>query len=202
MNKKLLSSFIFLMACFSSSAFAYYIAGWGCYTGSVVTTIDLKNVPNPSTKPTIAAVDATLDQIEFLCVNPNDHSVAPGQAGQRTASTNQALTSGQIVDKKATVNLSFEVPGPFNCVNPNWTYIEDSAAAKQINITISYYECSGDPKTDADPCYDGNELTITTKKAAVVEGVCTINPVLRNDDYTVVKGQVYACTTISQETLK
>lgn len=203
MNIKIRSTMILILALASSSVFAWSIAGYNFKIGSVIATIDLKGVPNPVTKPTVATVDASLDQIEFLCVNPNNYNVAPGQAGQRTVSGNHAITSGDIVDKgKATVELSFDVTGPFTCVNPNWTYIEDSAAAKQLTVSISYYACSGDPKVDADPCYDGNDLTIETKKAAIVEAICAINPVLRNSDHTVVKGQEYSCTTTSETTLK
>lgn len=198
MKTKFLTTGIFLVAAFSTNAYALSIAGYGFKIGSVVAMLDLKGVPNPTTQPTVAVVDATLDQIEYLCRNPSDFNVAPGQAGQRTVFGSSQVAPENIVDKgKAHVEITFEIPGPFTCVNPNWTYIEDSAAAKQITARISYYFCSGDPKTDSDPCYDGNTLTITDKKAGTVEAVCTINPVLRNSDGTVVKDQPYTCMQTS-----
>lgn len=195
MNIRYLAAGISLIAVFSSNAYALSIAGWGFSIGSVVASIDLKGVPNPTTQPTVAVVDATLDQIEFLCLNPSNYNVAPGSAGQRTVSGNSQVAPENIVGKgQAHVEITFEITGPFTCVNPNWTYLEDSVAAKQITTTISYYYCSG---VDSDPCYDGNTLTITDKKAGTVEGVCTINPVLRNSDGTVVKGQPYTCMQTS-----
>lgn len=195
MNIRYFAVGAFLIAAFSGNAYALSIAGWGFKIGSVVALIDLRGVPNPTTQPTVAVVDATLDQIEFLCLNPSDYVVAPGSAGQRTVSGISQVTPENIVGKgQAHVEITFEIEGPFTCVNPNWTYLVDSAAAKQITTTISYYYCSG---TDSDPCYDGNTLTITDRKAGTVEGVCTLNPVLRNSDGTVVKDQPYTCMQTS-----
>ena len=195
---RLLKVAFFVVAAASTSAYALSIAGWGFKVGSVVAKLDLRGVPNPTTKPTIAIVTATLDQIEYLCRNPNDYNVAPGSAGQLTVSGSNVVSPDEIVDKgKAYVEISFDIPAEFSCVNPNWTYIMDSAAAKLITARIAYHYCTGDAKTDPEPCYEGNELTIDPNRAAVVEGTCTLDPVLRNYDGTVVPGQGYICVQTS-----
>lgn len=197
MKSKFLTTGIFLIAAFSSNAYALQIAGWGFSTGSVDVRIDLKGVPNPTTQPTVAVVDAALDQVEYLCYNPVNFNVAPGEAGLRTVEVNQQVAPENITSNgKATVLISFEIPGPFPCVNPNWTYIENSAAAKQISTTISYYYCNGtDP---VNPCYTDNTLTVSDKKAGSVQGVCTLDPVLRDDTYHyVLPKQTYTCTQTS-----
>lgn len=195
-NKK---SAVFALSLLASvGAHAGSISGWGFKIGSVDATINLKGVPNPTTKPTVAMVNATLDQIGFLCLNPSNYNVAPGQAAQRTVTGSSAVGIGNLTDNgQATVKLSFEVPGPFTCVNPNWTYIPHSEAAQSLTVSISWYSCTGDPKTDTEPCYDGNTLTISPKPISSVQGVCSINPVLRNSDGTVVPGQPYSCTQTS-----
>jgi len=174
------------------------ISGWAIKIGSVDVHVDLKGVGNPSTKPSITVVDATLEEIGFLCVNPADHNVAPGSAAQRTVTGSDVMDTGNLVGKgKATVDLKFEVPGPFTCVNPNWTYIPHSEAAQLITISIKWYACTGDVKTDSDPCYDGNTLTIEAAPSDSVSGMCSVYPVLRNPDGSVVAGQVYDCVETS-----
>jgi len=202
MNKRILAGTIFIAAAVAGNAHALSISGWGFKIGSVIATVNLQGVPNPTTQPTVAVVEATLDQIEYLCLNPNEFNVAPGTAGERTVYGTNQVDASEIQGKgKATVELVFKIDGPdaYPCVNPNWTYIEGSAAAKQITTTISYYFCSGDAKTDTDPCYDDNGLTITEKRAGVVEGVCTLNPVLRYDSYPYgpIPGQEYMCMETS-----
>lgn len=174
------------------------ISGWALKIGSIDVHVDLTGVGNPSTKPTITVVDAALDQIEYLCLNPSDFNVAPGGAGQRQVSGSDVIDAGNLLGKgKAVVDLSFEVPGPFTCVNPNWTYLPDSEVAKLVTVTIKWFACTGDVRTDTDPCYEGNTLTIEAAPKDQVTGVCTVSPVLRNADGTVVSGQVYSCVQTS-----
>lgn len=183
---------------FVTTANAGSISGWGIRIGSVDVHVDLKGVGNPSTKPSITVVDATLEEIGFLCVNPTNHNVAPGSAAQRTLAGSDAMDAGNLVGKgQATVDLKFEVPGPFTCVNPNWTYVPNSVAAELITITIKWYACMGDVRTDSDPCYDGNTLTVASEPSDSVAGMCSIHPVLRNPDGSVVPGQVYDCVETS-----
>lgn len=201
MNIRFLKVALFLVATLSANAYAggwVYIAGMRVWVGSIHIELDLRGVPNPSTKPTIAIVDGVLDEIEYLCRNPNDYSVAPGSSGQRTIYGTDVLDSGNIVGKgQATVELVFDVPGPFTCVNPNWTWVEGSEVAKKITATISTYLCTGDPRTDPDPCYEGNTLTIAETPADTRVIACTLDPVLRNYDGTVTEGQFYTCTQTS-----
>ena len=155
-------------------------------------------MPNPDKKPSIVIVNARLDQIEYLCRNPSDYNVAPGSAGERTVTGSDVISPDNIVSNgRAYVEITFEVPGPFTCVNPNWSYINDSVAAKLISATMSTYYCTGDPSTDSDPCFNGNELTIYDSPEATINTICTLDPILRNYDGTVVAGQSYTCTETS-----
>jgi hypothetical protein len=171
------------------------IGGWGFRIGSVDAHVDLSGVGNPSKKPSITVVDAKLEEISFLCVNPTDKNVAPGSAAERTVSGSDVIDAGNLVGKgQATVDLSFDVPGPFTCVNPNWTYIPHSEVAELLTVSIKWFACTG---VDTDPCYDGNELTIAPQPIDSVSGICSVHPVLRNPDGSVVSGQPYDCTQTS-----
>ena len=200
-NKKVVLAVLVLTSLTALMAQAGRIGGWAFSYGSIDVHIDLSGVKNPSVKPSIALVDAQLDQIEFLCLNPNNFNVAPGSAGQRVVTGSDVIDSGNILGKgQGTVDLSFEIPGDFVCVNPNWTFIPGTEVAKVILTTISWYECSGDVKDPNDtdgPCFDGNALTVKDKIIDQVEGVCTLNPVLRHADGTVIEGQAYVCVETS-----
>jgi hypothetical protein len=189
-----------LLAACCSNAHALSIGGWGVSINSPLhVTVDLRGVPNPYTQPTITKVQATLDQLEYYCFNPQNYSVAPGKAGQLTVSGADQVKAEDILGKgQATVDFIFPIDDNLQCVNPLWNYLEGSAAAKIVTVNIDYYFCSGDVKTDPDPCFDGEELTIEEKKAATtVSGVCTLNPVERDKDYVPISGQVYDCVQTS-----
>lgn len=152
-------------------------------------------VKNPSTKSSLTIFSSQLGQIEYVCANPSDHGVAPGKAGQRNVILTDALTPNEIIDDKghAVVKKTFNIPGPFACVNPNWTYLPESDATRQITANISWYACTGDPEKDPDPCHDGSTLTIASAPYVTVSGVCSIDPVQRNADGTVVLPQPCTC---------
>jgi hypothetical protein len=197
MNIRLLSATAIIAVGFSTNAHALSISGWGFKIGSVVATIDLKGVPNPNTKPSIAVVDATLDEIETYCRNPQGFIVAPGVAGTRTVFGVNQVDGGEITGRgTATVEIEFIIDGTDSCLN-NWHYIEGSAAAKQITATIEYFLCSGEDIQS--PCFDAtnNVLTVETKRSGFVTGVCALHPVLRDDYYLPREGQQYTCIETS-----
>jgi hypothetical protein len=184
---------------FAISAYAGSYGGYIIRTGSVDVHLDLKGVANPTTKPAINIVDGSLDQVEYLCVNPTNHNVAPGSAGQRTFSGSDVLDQGDIVGKgQGVVDMSFQVlAGTPSCVNPNWSYLPKSEVAKSVSLTSKWYACTGDPKIDADPCFEGNALTIEPKPIDTLQLVCGLSTVLRNGDGTAVPGQIYSCVKTS-----
>ena len=194
----LISLLVIIVIAFRGTAIAGSIGGWGItITGSALTVdIDLSGVGNPDRKPSIATIEATLTQIEYRCLNPNNHSVAPGSAGERTFELANQVDSGEIVDKgKAVVSLTFDV-GPFPC-NNNWNFLTESEAAKTIAITIEWFACTGDPRVDDDPCFDENgNQTFAPTATDAVDGVCTLDPIQRHADGTVVLGQRYTCNEI------
>lgn len=197
MRTQFLIPITFFVAALSSNAYALKISGWGFSINSPLrATINLQGVPNPSSKPTIVVVDATLDEIEYFCVNPNNYNVAPGEAGSLTVMGTERVEDTDVTTNgQATVNLIFNIDGPYECVNPNWTYVDNTAAVKLVTVNLAYYECAGDPKVDDDPCYlDGEPWYEVNKKAGSASGVCTLDPVER-DPYTLipVPGQIYEC---------
>jgi hypothetical protein len=201
-NKKMVMAVLVLTSLTALMAQAGRIGGWAFSYGSIDVHIDLSGVSgNYIKKASIAVVDAQLDQIEYLCLNPSNFNVAPGSAGQRTVSGSDVIDSGNILGKgQGTVDLSFEIPGDFVCVNPNWTFIPGTEVAKVILTTISWFACSGDVNDPSDtdgPCFDGNTLTVLERVIDQVEGVCTLNPVLRHADGTVIEGQDYVCVETS-----
>lgn len=195
MRNRFVFGFIFFYL-FSLSAQAGTYAGYLIRTGSVDMEFDLSGVANPTTKPAINVVSGTLDQISYLCLNPAGNDAVPGSAAQRSIYGTDVLDTGNIVGKgQGVVTMSFEIPGPFSCVNSNWTYINNSAAAQSVTLTSQWLACTG---SDTDPCFDGNVLTVASKPIATLRLVCGLSTVLRNADYSVVKGQTYSCVNTSQ----
>lgn len=204
-SKKISTLFfvITIVGIFSSAVHARSIGGWGVSYSSIKVHADLSGVKNPSVHPSVGVVDTMLEQIEYYCFNPSNYNVAPGSSGFREIMVADAIDEDNILGKgQGTLDLTFEVPGPFNCVNTNWEFLENSEVAKVISITITWYECSGDAKTEADgdACFeqtpDGTIVTVEETPIDEVKGLCTLNTVLRNDDYTVVEGQTYTCTEL------
>lgn len=203
--KKILTFSVALMfvGIFSSAVHARGIGGWGVSYGSINVKADLSGVKNPSVHPSVGIVDTKLEQIEYYCFNPNNYNVSPGSSGFREITVADAINDDNILGKgQGFLDLTFDVPGPFNCVNSNWEFLEGSEVAKFITITISWYECSGDAKTEADgdACFeqtpDGTIVTVEETPIDEVKGICTLDPILRNDDMTVVEGQVYRCNDL------
>jgi hypothetical protein len=179
-----------------SAQAGFFTSGWGIVYGSIEVHANLKGIKNPTKKPSIVILDAILDEIEFLCLNPNGHNVAPGAAGVRIVSVNNVLTNDNVEGKgKGSVDFTFEVPGQLDCVNPNWTFLPDSEVAKVILITMTWFECTGVvTENPQDACYDGNDFTINKDKPIdILEGICSLDDVLREDDGTVVVGQEFGC---------
>ena len=167
--------------------------------GSIDSDIYITGVGNLDKKPALLFYDYTIDTVQYLCLNPSNFNVAPGSAGQRSISQTATLTAANLEGKgKARVLDATEIPGPFTCVNPNWTFLPDSEVAVTFSINLKYYLCTGDVKTDSEPCFDdAMKPTIEASPALVEKSVCSISNPLRNSDGTVVKGQVYTCMNVA-----
>jgi hypothetical protein len=199
MNIRFLTAGLFLIAGLSSNAHAITFFGKAfSFTGSVVTQQEVRGVPSTDQTASIVIITMMMDKIEYLCENPANFNVAPGEAGRRTVYASDVISPEDITGKgKASVKITTEVPGPFTCVNPNWTFKLDTEVVTQYRMIMSVFLCTGDPRTDPDPCFNGNELTITEKNSDTIEAVCTLDSVQRNYDGTVVKGQPYTCVQTS-----
>lgn len=167
--------------------------------GSIDSDIYITGVGNLDRKPALLFYDYSIDSVQFLCLNPNNFNVAPGSAGKREISKTATLTAANLEGKgKARVFDITEIPGPFTCVNPNWIFLPDSEVALTFSVNLKYYLCTGDVKTDLEPCFDdAMNPTVETQPALIEKTVCSITNPLRNGDGTVVKGQLYSCMDVA-----
>jgi hypothetical protein len=199
-----------------TGANAQFFDGWGWFGFSEVTgVIDLSKVPNPDSKPSIVTVTGTLDFIEVICINPANQNVAPGEAGSVDVAATTAIGSGDITNRKqakATVEITFgsaelaAAEATAICVNPLWDVVPDSAAPKQLSLTLNSFRCVPESKTDPDPCFcdnpDGCEGGIPFDGLTVganpdtVQLLCTVDPVLRDSNGVPVHDQVITCVEV------
>jgi hypothetical protein len=170
------------------------ISGWFFRGYSEVTgVIDLRKVKNPDVFPQAVTVEGSLNFIEVICINPQDKTVLPGNAGSQVIpTTGVPITSEDVTDRDknlATVEIVFGGPQlaaaeafaeENNVCNNLWTVVEGSAAAKQLSLTIAWTELrkSGEVVRDS------------------VDLSCTINPILRNPDGTPLHEQVISCVEV------
>jgi len=183
----------------SLNALALTFANKTFSIGSIDSYIYMTGVGNLDKKPALLFYYYSIDKVQYFCVNPNTYNVAPGTAGTREFTTTATLTGDNLEGKgKASVYDITQIPGPFPCVNSNWIFVEHSEVALLFSVTLKYYACTGDSRTDPEPCFDDNmNPTIEASPALVEKSVCSISNPLRNADGTVVTGQVYSCMDVA-----
>lgn len=204
MFKKLIVIGVFVISVVAMSgthANAQFFDGWGWFGFSSLTgEIDLRGVPKPDAKPTVVVVDASLNQIEILCKNPNGFSVAPGSASLRFVLRHPIASQEVAKNGQATVTVVFDLGDAESDVNCNnlWTVVQNSAAVTDMSVVLQVYRCTGDVKTDPEPCVanDGITLTIEPTPRDTVSLHCTLDPVLRNDDGTTQHPQYMTCEEV------
>jgi hypothetical protein len=187
-----------VLAMSSSNANAQFFNGGGWFGFSTLTgLIDLRGVPNPDSKPTVVVVDASLNQIEILCKNPNGFSVAPGSASQRFVLSHPIESQEVAKNGQAQVTIEFDLGDSESSINCNnkWTVIQNSAAVTDMSVVLQVFRCTGNVKTDPEPCVanDGITLTIEATPRDTFAQHCTLDPVLRNGDGTTKSGQFLTC---------
>ncbi len=138
------------------------ISGWGWTCCSAMEgEIDMKGVPNPSSKPTVVLADAALGTIEILCRNPANNGVFNGNAFDAIVSDFKIVDDADLTGNgKATVSVSYDLAGfedPAYCPNANWEVLPDSPWLLDMTVSLKWYFCTGDDDT---PCYDNGGLTI------------------------------------------
>ncbi len=185
-----------------TEASAQSFDGWGWFGFSEVTgVIDLRGVPNPDTKPTIVFVTATLNVVEVMCTNPNDMTgpAQPGNAGVREVSAANQVSPQEVVGRgQATVTITFDLgfaETNASCVNPNWNVVIGSAGVKDMSVKMEVFRCTGDVKTDPDPCFEGTTLTVDPAKDTV-NLHCTLDPIDRDEFLHTSSGQVFTCVEV------
>ena len=197
---KILSVVLFIAGLsYSLNSLALTFANKTFRIGSIDSDIYITGVGNLDKKPALLFYDYSIESVQFLCLNPNTFNVAPGSAGKREISKTATLTAANLEGKgKARVFDATEIPGPFTCVNRNWIFLEDSEVALTFSVSLKYHLCTGDVKTDSEPCFDdAMNPTIETMPVLIEKSVCAIADPLRNGDGTVVKGQLYNCMDVA-----
>jgi hypothetical protein len=181
----------------STHANAQFFDGWGWFGFSILTgQIDLRGVPKPDAKPTIVVVDARLNQIEILCRGPQGQLVS-GAASLRLVLSHPIASQEVAKNGQAMVTVTFDLgdaESSINC-NNNWTVVSNSAAVTDMSVDLQVFRCTGDVKTDPEPCVanDGVTLTIEPTPRDSVSLHCTLDPVLRNPDGSAQHNQVLTC---------
>lgn len=182
---------------------AQFFDGGGWFGFSTLTgIIDLRGVPNPDRKPTIIVVDASLNQIEVLCKNPQGFNVTPGTASLRFV-LSHPITDQEVADNgQATVEVTFDLGDAENNVECNnlWTVVPGSAAVVDMSVTLQVFRCTGNVKTDPDPCHADDLITLTIEATPrdTFSQHCTLDPVLRDPDtFEPLHDQVLTCVEVA-----
>lgn len=180
---------ISLAAILGTEAKAHYVptlSGWGWH--SVQCNVDLKGVPNPSTKPAVVECVVSTALVEILCQNPAGHDVQPGQpAIQMTLIAQHQIEDKNITDKKkGKAHVEVLVPDDSLlksefCVNPNWIPID--VLIREMTAQINTYECVGPAGA---PCS-------VLRRASIVQAECAL-PAEFNFGNLPPVGTPYECT--------
>ncbi len=171
--------------------------GFGIKGYSELTAVvDLNEVRNLKFDQEVT-ITGSLNFIEVICLNPQDKSVTPGNAGTQTVATTQAVTRADLTDRagnKATVVITFagdelalaeQTPGACNNL---WTVVPGSAAAKSLSLTLTQERLS-------------NQGLVVVDTLNVI---CTLNPILRHPEsagpglaFTPLHDQVFTCGEVN-----
>ena len=125
----------------TSSGYLLHVASLGC-------GITVGGVPNPDTNPSALVCTATVEAVEFLCLNPANQQVSPGQSARRTVLIGTSEFSQENISKKkgtgtAEVHLDTDaLVTNQDCVNPNWSVIEESIVVTSAHVKYETVECA------------------------------------------------------------
>src|SRR2546426_1025194 len=175
------------------------ISGWaGLGFSEFIFEIDLKKVKNPTKFPSIVVVHGTLNRTECFCLNPQNHNVAPGHAGVQEVSAAQEVSENPTKPGQATLTLHFDLNRyEQQACNKSWIPVHGSCAADDITLLMQWYRCTGDPKVDPDPCFEGDQLTVDF--SAPIDQArtrCTLDPVRRDANGIPLHNQEFDCPEI------
>ena len=173
------------------------VGGYVRHVSSFECGNNLGGVPNPLQKPSFFQCTVTSVAVSVLCLNPQNHQVAPGKSGLRTTVVDgNVISPDDITDKVkgiANVNAHFEdtqFVGEDAC-NRNWTPIE--ALVTEMEVLQQTFECTN-KKDPLDPCK-------TRVQAYEEKLVCSLPP-----EFSVVnlppENYPYTCQLISRKHLK
>jgi hypothetical protein len=191
-----------MLAMFGSDAGAgsFGGTGWRCCS-ELSGELDLIGVPNPEKKPSLVFVDLNLT-IQVACINNGGNDGGLGTPFFVSVSPDPYQLQASDVDGTghATVTVNVDLSGfetNDRCQNPNWSVVPDSAGVTAAFIVEHWHRCAGVDTDASGPdtvCIDENGApTVVMKPIDVQTESCTLDPLDRNADGTVVHNQELTC---------
>jgi hypothetical protein len=155
-TRTLLALVALTLASNAQAAWVYVSGRW--IWKSIDCTVNLAQVPNPATHPVETVCDAEVTSITVYCINPNNHSVSPGQSAIQPInfSGSHQLNSGDVNKVKGTGQVSITINvanglsqflDPQYCVNPNWTPV--GVLVNQFSGKFDLFKCTATDATGA-----------------------------------------------------
>jgi hypothetical protein len=187
-----------VFGCFIAGNANAGIAGYAFSWNTISADVVIKGTGKTSDGDTVTISGAVTD-VEYVCGNPGTNKyVVDGTPGRFEVNELQPINDFTAIQKngKTTVSLEIKVEDAvviddvtglpttlyetLGCVNENWEVLKGSAAPKQLNLFITWSDCSGErngPETcgDTDPGY-------VLKDQVYVE--CRLDPILRYGEGT------------------
>ena len=124
------------------------IGGTLVHVASLDCKITVGGVPSPDQNPSALVCTVTVEAIEFLCLNPANQQVSPGKSARRTVLIGTSEFFTENINKKkgtGTATVHFDTDNVVtneDCVNPNWSVIEDSIVVTSALVNYKTVECA------------------------------------------------------------
>lgn len=156
-------------------------------TGSVEWYGEITGAGNVTKSPTVLVLKLFNVAVEQYCIN-NGGNVGAGVAFYDVLESAEPIGGSAFqADKNGKYKFKITVGIPEKdalCTSNTWKVIPGSGVAKSFMFSGTVHPC-----TDTScAVYDQNKVLDS------LTGFCSIDPIIRNADYTVLAGQTYICT--------
>ncbi len=177
------------------------INGYVRHVASLECGINIKGVASTTQHPAQFQCTATITLAEFLCENPTNHQVTPGQSARRVVIVGEDTFNAAAITKKkgiVTAQAHLDTGGEVivtdaDCVNPNWHAIQESVLISEVSVLLQTFECG--PNSTTETCVDPLVLAYQENLA------CVLPPGFGHGKKEVVppENTEYNCSVISKE---
>lgn len=189
------------VAMFATDAKAQFFDGWAFFGFSEITgIIELKEVPNPATKPSVVTIEGSLNFIEVICRSPGGDA-SRQNAGSQLVKVADAIGEEEITEGgHATLEIKFgssalaAAERKATCENPQWTVVPGSAAPKQMSLTLRSFRCRPESEEDPEPCFRPNPKHLTVgDNIDTLNLLCTLEGIRRDSDFQPLHDHEFTC---------